>query len=414
VARFLLLFVVPVSLVWVPVFHSESGATISLLDLWLSLLWPLAAWYWLITPRVRSNRFVLPLLLVSLAPGFLAAFGVFVSKTGSDYFLQISLHMKRMGLAAVIPLAVFLFGSRSYFRRIRYSALACLGAMALFSFLPSLTRVLPVARDSPGGISPERAAGLITNPNDAAYVAVGLLAILTGLNAHVTESRFTRALTNSIGIAAALLTIALSGSRSGLLGLVIAAGYYVVSAKASTLTKTALILALAVTFGMGLQLSDLFRDRMHAAYAERLGEPNVAARVLAQQLAILTAYDNPLGIGFTHFREVYRGSSPGVSYFASGTSDSVFFDTLLAAGVAGLAAVLYLYYVASRYISSVSPVAPQLSSILRAGLIAMCVFGTASVVPSSPFVSPTFYLLVGCPAIALIPATLRDRRGPDC
>lgn len=132
---------------------------------------------------------------------------------------------------------------------------------------------------------------------------------------------------------------------------------------------------------------------MYDVYTQRFDEPNIAGRMDAQYTALSAALRNPFGVGYTHFLDVTGGLSSSLS---TTTSDSVYVDTLLSSGFLGLSCLLGLIVTCWQHVGASEN--REVSRILRTGLIAMCAFGTASNAPSSVFVAPVFFFMVGCVA----------------
>jgi O-antigen ligase len=119
-------------------------------------------------------------------------------------------------------------------------------------------------------------------------------------------------------------------------------------------------------------------------------EDNVEYRLRAQAIGVDAALAHPFGVGFDGMRRATAGARLRVT-----TTDSVYVDTLLAAGFLGLFAYLVLIWLAWLEIGRSRHVTPSALSILRAGLAAFVLFGLSSVVPLSVFLAPLFFSMIG-------------------
>jgi hypothetical protein len=97
-------------------------------------------------------------------------------------------------------------------------------------------------------------------------------------------------------------------------------------------------------------------------------------------------------VGYTGFA---RASSAGRPTLTLVTSDSLYFDTLLAAGFPGILCLLSLLLIAWRHVACSRAASLPGVRILKGGLLAFAVFGTATVVPISVFLSPLFFSIAG-------------------
>jgi O-antigen ligase len=129
-------------------------------------------------------------------------------------------------------------------------------------------------------------------------------------------------------------------------------------------------------------------------------EDNVSSRLEAQYITAKAAVLNPLGVGYSNFRQATQtlATGGGTFTYVEG-SDSVYFDTLLGSGLAGLVTLLFLYRKCWRYLGAKNKTKDGPNRILRAACLAVFVFGTATIAPMSIFVAPTFFMLVGLGSI---------------
>jgi hypothetical protein len=102
-------------------------------------------------------------------------------------------------------------------------------------------------------------------------------------------------------------------------------------------------------------------------------------------------------VGFSEFE---AATSRAGTYLTLPTTDSVYFDTLLGAGFLGLFCLLGLFWTAWRHVGRSVVVGRRRAHLLKAGLVAFLLFGSATVVPVSIFLSPLFFSLVGMASYA--------------
>jgi O-antigen ligase len=400
-ARLLILASVPASLFWYPILEVPNFGRITASEISLMALWVLTLVYYATLKKrsgARDQAFLILILATIL--GVLAALGSIAFSGAVGPVKELSLHMKRFGLAAVLPLALNCFASRRLYRWSPIVLLACILMMDLFSIFPNLQAGLMITSlkiDSP--VLSERAAGMLSNPNDSAYIAICALASVIAMALAREKRRCWTNLLIGSAISGALATIVLSASRSGVLGFLAGSFFYIMMSRSSLIKKSLLIVLLALSAGVGLHYSDVFGRRMESALTYRLREVNVESRLQAQYVALRAAIENPLGVGFSNMPQATGRLSYGMAFFAIEESDSVYFDTILSAGFLGLAVLLLLYRTCWRYVGTSLPHPIESLLILKAGCVAVFVFGLASISPASIFVAPVAFFMVGSCAL---------------
>ncbi len=385
-ARLLLLAVIPCSVVWFPVALTPAG-TIAGSDAILIALWALTAVDVVVAGTRRVDLYAPAIVLLAIGIAVLAAMGAEIARARAEGAFEFMLFMKRFGLAAIIPLCAARFGSPAMGAWTRLVTLALVALLVVFTLRPDLAELLPRPEEWERGAA-ERATGLGTNPNDLAYAAIAL-AILHCAFLPRHSAPLARIALLAVLAGAALCVIA-SGSRSGLAGAVAAIGYLVVSRTIRARSK-----AFAIGWGVaavliGLSSSAVFRERMERVYQRGAQEENVAGRVYSQWSAVRASARYPLGVGFRNISWATRRTG---AMYEIRTTDSVYLDTLVGAGYLGLVALLALLRSAWRHLA-VSARDPRAAATLQSGLVAFFVFGAATVVPVSVFLSPLFFTIV--------------------
>lgn len=403
-ARLCILGSVPVSLVWYPLMRVEGVGTVTLGDGLFVLLWALVA-----AAVVRRGSIpaadklpggiVLLAFYLALCAGLGAAIGGGVNTPGRE-LVQF---LKRFGFAAVLPLAMNMFASRSLRRA--STVLVFLGtvAMTVFVLYPELRSLLPIneTREDAGALAglSVRPTGMITNPNDLAYFSVIALALLLALLRSNPGGGLRSAAVAGVAAAAALTSTVLSGSRSGVVGLVVGAGYFLLRARRSVLSKVLLLLAVLVAGLAGWRYSEEFRDRMRHAVEQGAREVNFSARLEAQRVSLTASLEHPAGVGYGNFAGAATGVGQGAAFDQLQGADSMYLDTLLGAGFAGLAFLVALLAVCWRHLRALGRASPAAADFLNSGFVAALTFGFATVSPMSVFISPIFFYLVGAAAL---------------
>ena len=142
------------------------------------------------------------------------------------------------------------------------------------------------------------------------------------------------------------------------------------------------------------QAGSTYQDRISTVLAGGRADSSVASRLDAQMVAVRTWANHPFGVGFTNFPEATAPeASSSVWFTAVGTSDSVYFDFLLAAGMVGLTLLICCFYLC--WINAKQHHQLNGAMYLRAGMLGMIVAATATPSPASVYVAPFFFLLSG-------------------
>jgi len=385
--RVLLLAGVACSLVWFPVARTGAG-TIAGSDVVLLALWVVTAVDLAVRGASDLDVEAPSIVVLALAIAVLAALGSELSRTSGRGTFEFMLFMKRFGLAAVIPLAAARFGSPSVATGLRVLTALAMVALVVFALRPELHDLLPKPDDWEEGRGMERAMGLGMNPNNLAYAAVAL-SVLHG--AYLPRRPSLAAQTALAGVlAGAAVCVILSGSRSGLAGALCALVFLLVRARLDARAKLGLTVSIALVVAGGLSASPVFQERLGRLYRLGLDEANVSGRVTAQSLALRASLEHPLGVGY---RSIGWATRSAHTSYAFETTDSVYLDTLLAAGVPGLLALLLLLRAAWRHVRRAGRSGREVP-ILQAGLVAFLCFGAATVVPVSVFLAPLFFTIV--------------------
>jgi len=393
-ARLLLILGLVSSLFWVPLFESGGLGTVTVADFCLLCLWPITLIYLLASLRLsRANLHPFWIAVLATIIGLLSAVAAY-SFTGSPVSAvsDLALHMKRFGLASIIPLALWTFGSRRFTGTSVIVIAVSLVLISVFSIFPQFQRLLPAYQSSATSLEGDvRATGAVSNPNDLAYVSVLALCSIYGLAVNVRKSVFSNIV---VGIASlsGLANIVLSGSRSGVLSLLAAASFIVVRSRMTKSKKLILLASVLVAGFVGFQLSDIFASRIQRAYNERLGDASISIRLQMQAVAAEVSLRHPIGVGMRNFVAATKGELGDVPFTQISGSDSIYFDTLVATGFAGLLVLVALYRLIWLY-QSTCPPRPRV--YFSGGFVAALVFGCASVSPSSVYVAPLFFFTVG-------------------
>ncbi len=344
--RALLLASVPLAVLWIPVATVPGLGNVAAADVVLLGLWLVAG----VELALRGARGVEgePFVVLALAAvvGLLAGLGAEVAGHEGTFVLETLLLMKRFGFAAVLPLAAALFRSRAAGRATRVLTVLCMAAMVLFTLRPELQAYLPRPTTWDPTAMDDRPTGLLTNPNDLAYASVAL-AVLHAAFLPRPSGPLNRALLAAT-LAGAAVCVVSSGSRSGLIGSAGALAFLTLASGVRWRSKVVLLAVSGVVIAAGLSTSPLFHERIERFYRQRLGDENVSSRLEAQAIAVQASVAHPLGVGYQNFLPATANLR---RRYAFTTSDSVYVDTLLAAGFLGLAALLGLLAAVWRHAS---------------------------------------------------------------
>jgi O-antigen ligase len=391
--RILLVAVIPLSLIWLPVGRIPGGGNVSAGDVAQVGLWVLSATALLVHGDAEMDVRAPVIAVLAVVIGLLAGVGAQLTfLDGKGLWFEAAMFMKRFGLAAIVPLASALFGSRSTGSWIRLASFVMICVLFAFTLDPSLQDSLPRPDDYDADVfaSLGRATGSVTNPNDFAYASVSLFILHASFLPR--RPRFWDRLVLVVALALAATCLASTGSRSGVVGAAGALAFVVLTSRIRIAVKMALVATAWIGVVIGLSYSSVFERRLQKAYHEGFNEENVYARVQMQVLAVKTAASHPYGVGYMNFS---RATARDGAWLEYGTADSVYFDTLLGAGFVGLLALLALFRSAWMFVSRARPPDDPRGHFIKAGLVAFFLFGAATVVPISNFLAPLFFSLVG-------------------
>jgi O-antigen ligase len=392
VGRGLLLLSVPLSVVWIPVAYAPGLGNVTLSDVVLMSLWAAVAAELTVRGAAGVGRSPLVLLVAAASIGVLAGLGAVIGDFDKTWAIEAAFNMKRFGIPAILPLAAALFRARGLSRATRVLSLLAMAAMVLFVARPELQAHLPRPATWNPAEMDDRPTGLLTNANDLAYASVGLAVLHAAFFPRRAGLLARAALAATL--AGAGYCVLSSGSRSGLIGSLLAVAFVILVSRIGWRTK-ALLVAVSVAAVMGgLSASAVFRDRIERFYRERLADENVSSRLEAQWIAVQASMERPLGVGYQNF---LAATSNIRESYAFTTSDSVYTDTLLGAGYLGLAALLATFGLAWHLATGRGGDGKR---IRQAGLVAFLFFGTASVIPISIFVAPLFFWIPAAGVLA--------------
>lgn len=397
-----LLLVLPCTVFWLPLHSDEALGTLTLLDCTLLALWAtsLALFFGSHTEHPLLARRCAAVCIFGLLVGCCYAVATVVFGQTVNLNRDLLRFMKIFGFPSIIPLSVCL---ASRVRRIHAiltgSALVSIvfnAGIALTGYqdqLPLFSRFSDLS-----GVQSFRPTGAVSNPNDYAYISIAGLAVALASWCSVKTSRKLVRGFCSLAIVAALYGIVTSGSRSAMVGLLCGALYYTMRQNSSIAARVGLAGAVIVFVASGWQLSEVFRERLDTALTQKTEELNFAGRLEAQTIALRSWVSWPLGVGASNMPDAtapYAGNAQWVVSVQG--SDSIYVDTLLGAGIAGLAFLLLC--LGSCWKLAASSVETSRTGVLRAGILSMLCIGFASVAPATSFVAPFFFVIVGLAAL---------------
>ncbi len=416
--RSLIVLSLPAAIFWFPVLNLPSVGNVSGSDAVFMALWVVtlvSQGNGLLSHRRRQAFVLLGLvLLVGLSSmlGTLVSNALYVRSDpdfNGNLLKEFAFYLKQFGLAAILPLAMSTFASTRSAAATKWVLAACSAAMLFFALFPELLNYLPVSQipiDEAGGQfltervqGESRNTGAISNPNDFAYIMVMISMSYLALAARGDRNLFAYP-TVYLVLAGMLATLALSASRSGLLGFLAAFLYLLLDGRQRILAKIAAIVAVSLCLFVLFHSNELFSERMSSAYVDRLDEANVASRLDAQHVCIRAWMYHPFGVGYLNLAPATRAYSQGSRWFSEVQgSDSIYTDTLLGAGIQGLGFLLWLYAACWRHVGPASAGSVGGFVFLRAGCIAVFTFGLATIIPKSTFVGPFFFFMLGCASL---------------
>lgn len=390
---------VPATLIWLPIATLPGVGNITLSDIVFLLLWIIVFLKFIALRRI-SKVFVIPLriLVFAICLGMLSAFGSAAFGGTIGPVSEMALFMKRFGLASILPLAFALTYSEKFLKVLQLILVIGLIALFIFSMYPELQYILPVHSSSDvlyAEMFAERATGLISNPNDFAYISIIICASVVAIS-FLTSLRYrTDRLLVYMAILIGAANLVVSGSRSAVLGTLAGLLYWIATTKIALGRKLFLIVFTIGAAFTGIATSETFSQRMKRVVENGAGEENVSSRLEAQYIAFSGFLENPLGVGYANFNEATRTLISGSSISQLDGSDSIYFDTLLGAGIIGFLTLLLLYRDCWHNVLARDKRYRNASVILKSICIAVFMFGFATVAPISVFVAPFFFLMIG-------------------
>jgi O-antigen ligase len=393
------LLAVPSSLFWLPIFRFQELGNVVLGDAVGMLLIATTLGTFIFARRTPQDRQLFWIFGYAVLIGIAAEVGASTFRESDSLFIQeFSVHMKRFGLAAILPLAMRYSQQQLLLRAGAFVLLGCDLGMTITSMFPDVREMLPIAETFDEAAMLGRATGIVSNPNDLAYISI-LCAVSVALATTAFRNRAVAYALLTLTALASLINLVLSASRSGLLGLAAGFLYFVFRSRTSLLRRTLLLKVLIGVLVAGWIYNELFQERLFAVYVERQNESNFSARLEAQSIAIQAALRHPLGVGFSNFTKATADLIGSASFSYLTGSDSIYCDTLLAAGLAGLACLIICFLRCWRLGDRLGPSRGNVAALYRSGLTAVFVFGLATASPASVFVSATFFYLIGTAAI---------------
>jgi len=393
-AQVLLLLLVPASVIWWPLTTVPGLGTVTVSDALLLGLWAVTALS--VGPLVRHGwrtRTAFAIALLPLAVGALGGLAAWLSSGRfSEATLELSLHLKKYGLAAILPLTFAVLPLRRFAPLARIVIPCTLIANSLSALFPALADRLPLAaRMQADDVAYEegRSVGLGSNPNDFAYLSIGLAVLFLSLAPRRRGPLFHAVA--AVVLAAGAFNVVVSASRSGIVAAAVAVLYALLRGRGPRGPRVAAAAALVVAAAIGLRNSDAFAERTVRFFRQGIAESNFSGRLAAQRSAVATAIEHPLGVGSRHTDRPMRRHLHGYGSYL-GTTDSLYFDTLLASGFLGLAGLLAMLRRGWMLIGACAD--DRRRALLQAGFLAFLTAGLASVSPASFFVAPTFFLVM--------------------
>jgi O-antigen ligase len=310
--------------------------------------------------------------------------------------------IKRYGWAAFVPL--FLWSLPSTFRQDR--ALVFLAIAGLILAVSGILQAGSMVTTD----ATVRATGLAFNPNVQGMLDVVTTDVLIGIGLEHPHSRPTKLLV-TIGMAVSLISLIMSASRGGLLGLVVSSALW---AAWSLRTKRWNYLSILMGCVVCLVLLGMVVWVLPSSYtATRIAslfsgnDIGVAGRLMAWRYGWHLFLDHPLGVGAGNIGLVGANyvTSPLVLPSFAGT-DNQYWDMALEAGLPGLALLITLLVLMGKLSSRGWPSGTSKASI--ACLVSTVVVGATGYTLFNPIVSMfVFY----CCGLAGLPNSMVRRRG---
>lgn len=396
-----LLFVLPCTVFWWPVYSSATSGNLTLLDCTLLALWvtSLALFLGSHTQLPSMARRCASVCVFAILIGCCSALSTVVFGQTANLVGDLLRFMKVFGLPSIIPLSICLTPEVPIHRLLTGSALLSTSFNIGVQFtdyqdkLPLFTHFTDLSAGQAF-----RPTGAISNPNDYAYISIAGLAFAMAWWLSAKGSSTLPRLLCVAAMVASLYGIVTSGSRSAIAGLLCGAMYYTVKRGFSTAAKVGLVGLLVLIVSVGWQLSEVFRERMDAAITQGAQEMNVISRLEAQTIALRAWIAWPLGVGFSNMPEATTPYASGAQWVAAVQgSDNIYVDVLLGAGINGLAFLL-LCFAGCWKLATSAPLGPR-TGVFRSAIVCFFCCGFATMAPATVFVAPFFFTLVGLAAL---------------
>jgi hypothetical protein len=390
----LLSLVLPLAVVWIPVSRQTGLGTVTLLDIVLCLLW-LTTLFRLrcVSVSYRPYKLAAGIVMSAVLPAAFAMAGALLFNNRLDVAIDLMQQLKRFGMPSIIPLAL-LVAPRECASRMRIILIGSVALMVLLAATPWVG-LLPInaeATDLPS--ADPRAMGSLSNPNDYSYI--GIFGALTGLSfgADRTIRRLSRYIWCTLALVVGLTALVTSASRSGIVAAVLGSTYITFTSRQSPKGKALLLLGLCIIAVVSWQSLPTFQDRMQRVISQTAADDSFSARIEAQEVALRTWIDHPLGVGFSNmYAATQRNASDSRLVVGVATSDNIYVDFLLGAGLFGLGCLILCLRCCLALVRQPSQRSGAI--YLRTGILCAVVFGLATVSPASYVVAPFFFTLVG-------------------
>jgi hypothetical protein len=400
----LLIIVLPISVIYLPVYTMSNAGTLTLLDSILGLLW--------VTTMVRvarsrklshQQRLGAWLCLAAMLPALFAPFSAFSFRASSPLLAEGLTHIKRFGGPSIVTLALLMCGERLK-RKVAKAAVVAALIMFILPLTPLsalLIKPMSLSADADSQYTSDnlfesvgRNSGTIFNPND--FGEIGVLVpfmAIAGINGRRAW------LWRVVSIPTAAMIVFTSASRAAMVALICGTLYVLMRSQGSLVKRTLIAASIVIVILAGLLLFPSYKTRMQQAADHSSGDDNAAARVDAQIMAVSAWRHNPLGVGFLNFPAAtapYRDESMFGIVAAVDTSDSIYCDYLLGTGLPGLLAIILCFWLGLRIVREHAVCSGDVC--LRAGILAAAIAAMAALSPASVFTAPFFFALIGiCP-----------------
>ena len=403
--RTVIAFLLPLAgALWVPLVSiplAGRGYTLTLLDIVMAVAVISLPWQvcWRDSATVARRVAIVGVfcVLVSMLSAVTVSQGRFSVMLGSALIT-----IRRYGWAAFVPL--FLWSLPSTFRQDRALAFLAIAGLilAVSGILQTVSMVITDAT--------VRATGLAFNPNVLGMLDVVTTDVLIGIGLEHPHSRPTR-LFVTIGVMVSLVSLILSASRGGLLGLVVSSVLWIAwlfQAKRwnyRSILMGCIVCLVLLGIAVWVLPSSYAATRIASLFSGN--DANVAGRLMAWRYGWHLFLDYPFGVGAGNIGVVGGNyvTSPQVLPGFAGT-DNQYWDMVLEAGLLGLALLVALVVLLGKLGSRGWPNGTSKAAI--ASLVSAVVVGATGYTLFNPIVSLfVFY----CCGLAGLPSSVVRRRG---